>query len=180
MKRILLPWGLLLAMLLAWSGCSTTQAPPPAPTSLRHPPEAYRINGNWWSDGSYRVNRRDPESIEHYWRDQDNDLELLPVSALHGMLPETINSLDAKCRAQSTPAAYWLGWKMRRGNPWPLGIVCFRGRTMTRAEVVEACARLTSRGKVMETAWRHPDEWTFACREPESRPFGRAVTRDGH
>lgn len=175
MKSYLLPLGLLVATLFLWSGCASTPAPTPPPH-----PVAYRINGNWWSDGSYRVDRRDPQSMQQFWHDRAGDMELLTVGELHAILPETIAALNAKCRAASTPTSYWLGWKMRRGNPMPVGIVCFRGRPMTAQEVAQACARLMSRGRVMEMAWRRPDEWTFACREPESRPFGRAVTRDGH
>lgn len=141
----------------------------PKPHSNR--PPTYHVTGNWWSDGTYRVNRSDPASVQLFWRDQNTESELLLVTDLHAILPETVAALDAKCRAEEiSPNAYWLGWKMKHGNPWPLGIICYRPRPLSRAEAARACARLTSRAKVMAVAWRRPAARTFACREPDLAP----------
>jgi hypothetical protein len=150
--------GLLTGLLIA-GGCAV--APVPAP----NPPQP--LAGNWWSDGTYRVDRRDPRSVKQYWHDQDNELELWPVSALHALEPDTIHRLDEKCRASSTPEAFWMGWKMRRGSRFPLGLICYRGRPLSEAEVTAACARVWSRGRPLVPAWHRPELRTYACREPE-------------
>ncbi|HKI98408.1 MAG TPA: hypothetical protein VKB51_08050 [bacterium] len=158
-------WRLRCAMVVALTSALATLllvacAAQPEP----QPPRP--LAGNWWSDGSYRVKRLDPASVKQFWYDQRGELELLPVTELHAMLPETLAGLDANCRAEGGPESFWMGWAMRSGNPFPAHGVCYRGRAMTISEVTTACARLQSRGRTLIIAWHRPDERTYACREP--------------
>jgi hypothetical protein len=150
--------GCALAATLVLLLAACTPAPQAAP--------ATRLKGNWWSDGSYRVDRRDPISLRQYWHDQDTDIELLPAAGLRGIDAGTVSSLNAKCQAANAPDAFWLGWRMRRGQHNPLGIVCGKGGVLSAEEVAIACARVASRGHPLVPAWHKPEEHTFACREP--------------
>ena len=163
--RVAFAWGLAGAVLLfSLAGCSLFSASAVG-DALDKP--VVQLAGNWWSDGTFRVIRRDPDSVAQLWQNQDGPYALLPFTRLTGILPETAAALDEKCRELAgNGLAFWLGWRLRSPNPFPAGPVCFSGEPHSDAEVAEQCAAIRSRGRRLVMAWNRADEFVFACKEP--------------
>ena len=128
---------------------------------------ASQLDGNWWSDGTYRVDGRNPDQVARLWNDQRAPFSVQPFTELNGLTPETGAALDEKCRAEfGSPIAFWLGWVLRPPNPMPVAKLCFNGRPSDDKTVRANCALLWSRGRPMVMAWNRPAEFAFACKEP--------------
>ena len=162
-------WGLVsTALLFSLVGCSLFSEQSSVGKELGFiVQEPLALKGNWWSDGTYRVNNRNPDSVMQLWADQNGPWTLMPFTKMTDLLPATAAALDERCQAQfKNDKAFWLGWAMSLPNPFPQGPVCFSGVLRSDVEIEQACARVLSRGRPLVMAWNKAKEFEYACREP--------------
>ena len=162
-------WGLVgTALLFSLVGCSLFSEQSTVGRELKLIiQEPIVLKGNWWSDGTYRVNRRNPNSVAQMWADQEGAWALMPFTEMTGLPPETGTALDEKCRVEArNDLAFWLGWAMNLPNPFPQKYVCFSGVPHSDIEIGEVCASIFSRGRPLVMAWNKAKEFEYACREP--------------